>query len=343
KKQTLVMDCPSIIVKKIKTPILKHGQYITRIRTEMQSAGADKQEMVYGYTKLADRAILGYGIPVEIIDSYREVFEQVSLSLFEIISGAQCVAEFAQTNDTFKSGMADITIVQGVARLSMVFDKGEFVLSSRGRVYSETLVDNLAQEAVRTSQFCTAQQHLGMLEKCYYCGVSTGTIEEIKRLLAGGKMLAVDLLDTLQLKSEYRNYSGAAMAFIAVAATTKPTPLLKTLQDSEKLAQQQKNIAEGKTHRGSKTVAAIILLIVGFVGYQAYCVVDTSGNIARLNKQLADIEERAKQSAGYELQSSSSIESMADIRRYKEGTKRYDTVDIPLVDSIAKILGEESS
>ncbi|MEG1895105.1 MAG: hypothetical protein RR162_02600, partial [Oscillospiraceae bacterium] len=183
----------------------------------------------------------------------------------------------------------------------------------------------------------------GMLEKCYYCGVSTGTIEEIARLLAGGKMLAVDLLDTLQLKSEYRNYSGAAMAFIAVAATTKPTPLLKTLQDSEKLAQQQKNIAEGKTHRGSKTVAAIILLIVGFVGYQAYCVVDTSGNIARLNKQLADIEERAKQSAGYELQSSSSIESMADIRRYKEGTKRYDTVDIPLVDSIAKILGEESS
>ncbi|MEG1896224.1 MAG: hypothetical protein RR162_08275, partial [Oscillospiraceae bacterium] len=170
KKLTLVMDCPSIIVKKIKTPILKHGQYITRIRTEMQSAGADKQEMVYGYTKLADRAILGYGIPVEIIDSYREVFEQVSLSLFEIISGAQCVAEFAQTNDTFKSGMADITIVQGVARLSMVFDKGEFVLSSRGRVYSETLVDNLAQEAVRTSQFCTAQQHLGMLEKCYYCG-----------------------------------------------------------------------------------------------------------------------------------------------------------------------------
>ncbi|MEG0091640.1 MAG: hypothetical protein RSA20_07455, partial [Oscillospiraceae bacterium] len=261
KNVTLVIDCQSIIVKKIKAPILKHAQYITHIRTEIQSSAGEKQDMVYGYTKLEDRAVLGYGIPIELIEGYKEVFDSAGISISEIISGAESLVEFVKTGDQFKGEVANITIVQGVSRLSMVFNKGEYLLSSRGRVYSEKLEDDLAQETVRTSQFCNAQPQLGNLKKSYYCGIGAQEIENISGLLSSSKIDVIDLMTTLKLKEKYQRYTSAAIIFIAIANSAKPTPLLKTLRDNDKLLQQQKNIAEGKNHMGGK-LAGVALLIM---------------------------------------------------------------------------------
>ncbi|MEG2929553.1 MAG: hypothetical protein RR846_08410 [Oscillospiraceae bacterium] len=343
KNVTLVIDCQSIIVKKIKAPILKHAQYITHIRTEIQSSAGEKQDMVYGYTKLEDRAVLGYGIPIELIEGYKEVFDSAGISISEIISGAESLVEFVKTGDQFKSEVANITIVQGVSRLSMVFNKGEYLLSSRGRVYSEKLEDDLAQETVRTSQFCNAQPQLGNLKKSYYCGIGAQEIENISGLLSSSKIDVIDLMTTLKLKEKYQRYTSAAIVFIAIANSAKPTPLLKTLRDNDKLLQQQKNIAEGKNHMGGKLAGVALLIMVAFIGYLAYSVVDASGKIATLNKQIADIEEKAKQSNGYEMESNGSIEVIGNIRRYKEGTKELEILDTGLVKAVAAAFGEDST
>jgi hypothetical protein len=115
------------------------------------------------------------------IESYISTFSEAGITLKGIRIGVQAIMNYVNETPALKEKTFILNVVDGVTMLSMIFNKGVNVFSSRLRLYSEEteqLVGEMLANLSGLIQF-TKSEKLSDIEHCYYLGINGEQLELI--------------------------------------------------------------------------------------------------------------------------------------------------------------------
>lgn len=175
-KATVVLNSSNIQIKKIEHPELKGSKLDSYIKKEF--AIPDDASLIYGTTsrKIENQyKTIFMGVPVDIIKSYLELFDEAKLKIgrFEILQNG--MAKFVKNKKDLAGQTFVLNLIEGNNLISVLIEAGEYVLTDRSRLLAEPgsdqFLEELLQKISSIIQFNKSQKSPYEITKSYYVGL----------------------------------------------------------------------------------------------------------------------------------------------------------------------------
>jgi len=180
KKPILTIDSSTILYKKIQSPILKDEQYRRLVSEELRDKIGVHSELVFDYSVLShgktESTILGTAADKPVIDSYVGIFSAVGIKVDRIIMGLESVIRYVAKTAELREGTIALNIVDGISMLSVIFENGEYMLSTRTRIVGED-DDEISRSISQSLSFLI--QFNKMIKRSVYIGLSESIVTQI--------------------------------------------------------------------------------------------------------------------------------------------------------------------
>ncbi|MHB1315056.1 MAG: hypothetical protein ACYCX2_06145 [Christensenellales bacterium] len=288
----LIIDSSNIQVKLIDMPKLGKLQKIAVMRNEF-SMGTDNQDTLYASVVIGESnkndSMLCYAVQSELINSYIEVFAAAKIKIRKIDIAINCIVNYVRQIPQLSSKTFIMNIISGQNMLSLLFEKGKYIITSRNRLLSDADSDEYLRElyskVLSMMQFNESQKSLNKIETSYYFGLDADTISRFAAYFAGlNSEIKVMKLNygLCEMKREYQNVFYPQLGFYA----DENTDLLETLAYFKKM-----NRKKNRKPKRKLIFAMIICMVIAAAGALLYHEKNTlNEESAALSAYLNDAE-----------------------------------------------------
>ena len=143
---SLVVDSNLINVKRITAPKLKKNEYQQLAYDEMAESVGSDAGVICGFDfvnpKSADSTLFICGAERSIVEGFIDAFKQAEIPLTSITVSVDGVINFVKTKTDLAKKTFIVNIVDRVNMLSIFFNEGEYLFSTRTRLLSEDITQN---------------------------------------------------------------------------------------------------------------------------------------------------------------------------------------------------------
>lgn len=182
-KLSLTVDTNSILTKKIPVPSLKKDKYYLIVQDELRGRLSAYREVLFDFSFWSKRkkntVILGAGVDKTAIDAYLTVFKEANIKLERISIGIESILRYLEDYKFNREDTFALNIIDKVSMISLIFENGEFVFSTRSRIMGENPNQEARSILQNLSQLFQFNKNI---TKSYYLGANDELISEIKNV-----------------------------------------------------------------------------------------------------------------------------------------------------------------
>lgn len=225
------------------------------------------------------------------IESYQNVFDEAKIKLCAISVGLEAVINFVGKQKDLLTKTFVLNIVDGFSMLSIIFEKGNYIFSTRTRLIgddNEQLLFNILENLSPLIQFNKSQQ-LSDIQASYYLGLSYDQVAFIAKVSMHTDV-KISVLDIYKNAKKGRKVGDACyFAFFGALLDRKNINLIQSYKNVEKYSKERK--------RGSLLPLFPILLAVAIgaiVGYPLLQTYQLQDDISIIEEYLSDATVVAK-------------------------------------------------
>ena len=170
----LILDSNKIIARSLVIPKMSKKRIIEHLKNEFATLYEGDEEMLYDYGFIGEdeeikRAvrILGVGIEKDLITTYLNLFESLEIDV-------KILKEYLPN---MTDGSFSITRVDGNEIISSVFSKGNYVLTTRNRIFSDisdtqSFGSDIVRAISQLQQFANSPKNNAPFSTVYFSGLS---------------------------------------------------------------------------------------------------------------------------------------------------------------------------
>lgn len=185
----LIIDSSLILTKTVEVPKLKPRELETLAATEFDESAGNYDELVVDYTPIpgvAGNYIFCCGIEKRVIGSYVALFASLKIQIQSIDVGLNTIIQYVTATRDFRGMTFALNILDGKNLVSLLFENGIFIFSTRSRLLaergSEAFSQELSGKLSSLIQFNKSQKSDHHLNMSLYAGLDPFELEELKAL-----------------------------------------------------------------------------------------------------------------------------------------------------------------
>lgn len=270
KNVELLVDSNEIMVKKIESPKLNKQQYSYLAENYFSTKTGEDKDFVCGYSVLksdASQAEILVGAAVkELISRFVSIFERANSNIVKIHIGIESIIKYLSASFSSTDGGVVFNIVDGNTMLSLIFDKGNFVFSTRSRIIADTqseYSDYILRELSGLTQFALSQ-NMSNISKSYYAGIPKEIIENVNAVSADISVLPFKF-DRGIVNSKNESSEAFGITYFAMMADKREIDLYEDYKRKSGTSTQQHKDKKLKTYIIFHA-AVIALIAVAYIG-----------------------------------------------------------------------------
>lgn len=345
KETSLVVDGNAFVTKKISVPNLKKSQYYQLVKEDLGETAENYENLIFDYSFMGtkggkDTAILACGTDKSTLENYISVFNEVGVKLTSISVGLETILNFVKKRPDLANKTFVLNIVDGVSMLSVIFENGKYVFSTRTRLMGEAgeqFLINVYENLSPLIQFNKSQQ-FSDVQASYYLGLEHSDVDFISKLNTN---TLVDI-GTFDL---YRDANGTALitdpchfAFLGIVNEGAGINLANSFKNIDKYKAERKRLNPWWI-----LPIAAVMAILASLGYPIVKTIGLSNTNNEITAYLTSPEVVAK-STELDLLSSQITKINEILRQIEE--KKVEIADKPrvvntLLDTITKSYSEK--
>ncbi len=185
----LIIDSSLILTKTVEVPKLKPRELETLAATEFDESAGNYDELVVDYTPIpgvAGNYIFCCGIEKRVIESYVALFASLKIQIQSIDVGLNTIIQYVTATRDFRGMTFALNILDGKNLVSLLFENGIFIFSTRSRLLaergSEAFSQELSGKLSSLIQFNKSQKSDHHLNMSLYAGLDPFELEGLKAL-----------------------------------------------------------------------------------------------------------------------------------------------------------------
>lgn len=190
KNMKLVIDSSLIATKTIEVPKLKPKELAALAAVEFEDNAGNYDELVVDYTHMpgaaAGNTIFCCGVEKRVLESYVTLFASLKIQIQSIDVGLNSLIQYVAATRDFKGMTFAMNIIDGKNLVSLLFENGRYIFSTRSRLLSErgssALADELAGKLSSLIQFSKSQKSEHVLNMSLYAGLDGFELNALKAL-----------------------------------------------------------------------------------------------------------------------------------------------------------------
>lgn len=189
KNMTLVIDSSLIATKTIEVPKLKPRELAALAAVEFEDNAGNYDELVVDYANMpgfTGHNIFCCGVEKRVLESYITLFASLKIQIQSIDVGLNTLIQYVSATRDFKGMTFALNIVDGKNLVSLLFENGIYIFSTRSRLLSErgtaALADELSGKLSSLIQFSKSQKSEHSLNMSLYAGLDEFELEALKAL-----------------------------------------------------------------------------------------------------------------------------------------------------------------
>jgi len=170
---SLVMDGSSILSRRLFAPKLRNNQYLQLVRDEFIDSISSSNDLVCGYRRLDEHAIMAFAVDKNQVDSYISAFKAAGIKTASIHIGVELLLSFINSIPELKHSTAVLNVIDGFTMLSMIFVGGSNIFTSRTRLYgdeNDKIHSSILANLNGLLQFARSQSH--EITESFYLGLN---------------------------------------------------------------------------------------------------------------------------------------------------------------------------
>lgn len=189
KNMKLIIDSSLILTKTVEVPKLKPRELEALAAGEFDESAGNYDELVVDYTPipgLSGNHIFCCGIEKRVIESYVALFSSLKIQIQSIDVGLNTMIQYVTATRDFRGMTFALNILDGKNLVSLLFENGIFIFSTRSRLLAERGTEAFAQELTgklsSLIQFNKSQKSEHPLNMSLYAGLDEFELEGLKAL-----------------------------------------------------------------------------------------------------------------------------------------------------------------
>ncbi|MDF2534761.1 MAG: pilM [Bacillales bacterium] len=232
---SLTIDTNSILLKLIAVPSLKKEKYFLIVEDDLKNRLTAYREVFYDFSfwnkKKKEMVILGAGADKASLETYLAVFKEAQIKLNRINVGIESIIRYLEKFNRDREDTYALNIIDNMSMVSLIFEKGAFVFSTRSRIVGESL-DQISLSVVQNlSQLVQFNKNI---KKSFYIGASDELITKINELPIHAEVERVHF-DLKQVTKGLRKiYTSSPFALFGAYANKNYINFIDTFKKSEK-------------------------------------------------------------------------------------------------------------
>ncbi len=276
---SLILETNSIITKKIPVPKLSERQYRAVAQEELSNNTGDYGDLMFDSQLLNEKSgqfILACAVDKNIVEDYQSIFRDAGVKLEGISFSLDLMIALAKQESQLSEETVVLSVVDGISVHSAIFDKGDYVFSTRARLFAdddESVARRLLESVTSRLQFNKA------ISKVFFSGVSPEILSLMRDIKSANLEIAIDSYDPRRLVQ-----GGDSLPdnfFYPILGTTVSKTTINLL------ATHKKSLAPVKTKRVS---TGWRLIAAGAAIVAAAALAFVTLQYRQLEKQSAEIE-----------------------------------------------------
>ncbi|MEL7661668.1 type IV pilus biogenesis protein PilM [Acetobacterium wieringae] len=189
KNMKLIIDSSLILTKTVEVPKLKPRELEVLAAAEFDESAGNYDELVVDYTPISGSSsnrIFCCGIEKRVIESYVTLFGSLKIQIQSIDVGLNTMIQYVTATRDFRGMTFALNILDGKNLVSLLFENGIFIFSTRSRLLAERGTETFAQELTgklsSLIQFNKSQKSEHPLNMSLYAGLDEFELEGLKAL-----------------------------------------------------------------------------------------------------------------------------------------------------------------
>ncbi|MGB4984760.1 MAG: cell division protein FtsL [Erysipelotrichaceae bacterium] len=185
KNAKIVIDSSNIVIKVFMAPKLKKDHLIEVAKREFN---LNSDDYVYGMNVLEKKnrnLIIAYAVPKDLIEPYSELFSKCKIDSIDF--SINMIINYVRSNMEYKEKTFALNVVNDNLYIAVMFYKGEYSLTSRGRIINDKGTDayyrELANMVLTNIDFYKSQKFEGDIDGAYFQGMNENDFQSLKSIL----------------------------------------------------------------------------------------------------------------------------------------------------------------
>lgn len=189
KNMKLVIDSSLIVTKTVEVPKLKPRELEALAAAEFDDSAGNYDQLVVDYAHIpgfTGNNIFCCGVEKRVIESYINLFASLKIQIQSIDVALNAFIQYVAATRDFKGMTFALNILDGKNLVSLLFENGVYIFSTRSRLLSERGSDAFANEVSgklsSLIQFNKSQKSEHVLNMSLYAGLDDFELDALKTL-----------------------------------------------------------------------------------------------------------------------------------------------------------------
>lgn len=189
KNMKLVIDSSLIATKNVEVPKLKPKELAAVAATEFEDTAGNYDALVVDHAHipgLAGNNLFCCGVEKRVLESYVTLFASLKIQIKSIDVGLNSLIQYITATKDYKGMTFALNILDGKNLISLLFENGIYIFSSRSRLLSErgtdAFADELSGKLSSLIQFNKSQKSEHTLNMSLYAGLDEFELNGLRAL-----------------------------------------------------------------------------------------------------------------------------------------------------------------
>lgn len=173
-KVRLMLGSNQIVTKTIQAPKLPHPAMVELVKKELETLIGSQQQMLYDYSVIGDKLILGAGLEKEKLDKLLHLFGSEKLKIKSVDIALNGMIRLSQYLTDLKECTYLLCLVDGRNLMASLFKRGRYIYAGRIRLLSERgskeVIHEIGKHLQSFVQFYYLEKHKDLIENIYLGG-----------------------------------------------------------------------------------------------------------------------------------------------------------------------------
>lgn len=189
KNMKLVIDSSLIATKNVEVPKLKPKELAAVAATEFEDTAGNYDALVVDYAHIpgpAGNNLFCCGVEKRVLESYITLFASLKIQIKSIDVGLNTLIQYVTATKDYKGMTFALNILDGKNLVSLLFENGIYIFSTRSRLLSErgtdAFADELSGKLSSLIQFNKSQKSEHTLNMSLYAGLDEYELNGLRAL-----------------------------------------------------------------------------------------------------------------------------------------------------------------
>ncbi|MBC3804443.1 hypothetical protein GH808_08360 [Acetobacterium fimetarium] len=206
----LVIESSLIAVKNVEVPKLKPKELAALAATEFEDTAGNYEDMVVDYSNIPGPNGINMfccGVEKRVIEAYVTLLESLKIRILSIDVGLNAIIQYVTGTKDYHGMTLALNILDGKDMLSILFENGLYIFSTRSRLMADrgtdAFADELSAKLSSLIQFNKSQKSEYSLNMSLYAGLDEDELNALKNLVFDPDLSVFIIPQTPNIKDSF--------------------------------------------------------------------------------------------------------------------------------------------